>query len=682
MFNDLEVTNAVEKILYFFGVIGIIGLMIVGLFISNNHKKSTSSEGTEDYTYILSGLGINNFIFDMESYEGKHYILMDKGVARLENDSLNYLYKTDMNIEDHSDLAVGEERIIFTKKAEKLIYCLSMNGALIETISWDLLDQKDMTDIAEIKIKDNYLWILARTDNYYNDILLSLNMENKSVNKVLEDKLFSFDFISDDKFIFSSFIMEEYKTILCEYNLNSKVSKRLMDFSDEIASIWDIKYDAEKNRLVFLSDEGLLEVDLKEKSYKNIFHNRYAEEGRRILSFSLGTPFLAFNGTELFELQKAPKKTTTLVILDNKEGVGNILLPNFQAAIREIRKEDDSVECSKMLVENYDETLVKKLLSKHKDFDIFLVRIQDIKNLNPEFLQVIDEIPVVQDTNNILLSGIVKASCVNGRQIGIPADLWVECWGIDSNLAGELEFDPKESIQWTWDDFLEEAAKHRKDINHDGKADIWLSDWTGPNIVAYIYETSSGTSPLAKEEWRNILIKIKEAQDKGIIIREEEKLAGEEGRFILEYSDLHKYVADHHEADYVFFPNIDPENPVYILDGWIYCINPYSDKIDLAARLLCEAIKPQNYIPTNSSILHNNNAWYNEYNDDEIIWAKQISFDDESFSKYSHVINHAIPKSKSLYETPLYDLVIEYFGNKADVDLVAEELIKSYSFYK
>jgi len=63
------------------------------------------------------------------------------------------------------------------------------------------------------------------------------------------------------------------------------------------------------------------------------------------------------------------------------------------------------------------------LLSKHKDFDIFLVRIQDIKNLNPEFLQVIDEIPVVQDTNNILLSGIVKASCVNGRQIGIPADL-------------------------------------------------------------------------------------------------------------------------------------------------------------------------------------------------------------------------------------------------------------------
>lgn len=102
----------------------------------------------------------------------------------------------------------------------------------------------------------------------------------------------------------------------------------------------------------------------------------------------------------------------------------------------------------------------------------------------------------------------------------------------------------------------------------------------------------------------------------------------------------------------------------------------------MAARLLCEAIKPQNYIPTNSSILHNNNAWYNEYNDDEIIWAKQISFDDESFSKYSHVINHAIPKSKSLYETPLYDLVIEYFGNKADVDLVAEELIKSYSFYK
>ena len=45
------------------------------------------------------------------------------------------------------------------------------------------------------------------------------------------------------------------------------------------------------------------------------------------------------------------------------------------------------------------------------------------QNLNPEFLQVIDESPVVQDTNNILLSGIVKASCVNGRQIGIPADL-------------------------------------------------------------------------------------------------------------------------------------------------------------------------------------------------------------------------------------------------------------------
>ena len=185
--------------------------------------------------------------------------------------------------------------------------------------------------------------------------------------------------------------------------------------------------------------------------------------------------------------------------------------------------------------------------------------------------------------------------------------------------ASHLAFNKSELVNeindWDWNEFLDLCLKYSKDINSDGKNDIWLTDWNEYDILEYLAKCYITQGCKDSDGFKKLLIKLKDTSEKGGLVKDDHIDTSNciLHNATLSLSNEELATKNKDEREYYLLPTINKKEPIYLIDGMMYCVNRFSKNPEVAQELLVDMMSPEYVIPVCGSTWYANQEWYNSY---------------------------------------------------------------------
>lgn len=631
-------------------------------------KGTSFAKGKElNGEYIINPLEIQEKVYDIKEYNQEIYLMTEYGIAKWINGTAEYL--VEQPITQYNTFAVGEDHIIFTDNDARKWFRVNRYTNGVEENNWSDLDDFSITRIEKMLIEEDNLWILANTENYNKDLILKKDLKTNELEKVLEDKIYTMEYISEKEILLVTSNEEGFEIV--KYNIETNQEEIWVTTESDI---WGMVYDPRNKQVYFWGYEGLFRATEDEKNYSIIVDNVYGEADKTVYGIALEEG-LVLTEEGLGELEKDNTKKLEIIVLEDEAYGGNNLAPHLKDAVKEMRKTNPSLYVEQVGLKNYNDNIRKKLLAQDSDFDIFSMDINILSTMEGEFFEPLDDYNEIQEKYDIMFEGIEAINKNQQQQIiSIPEFITMPTWGVNSESLGTLEFDANKSKTWTWNDFLSESRKHCKDLDGDNKPDVWLTSWTAEDIIDYIFQVNKVTCDLDKQVLQQLIESIKLAQEEGILISSERRETISNEQIILLDNTFNGYRNEGSESVELLLPSINADNPMYIAMGRVYCINPYSKNIETAVDILAKSCEPSNYLISTSGFLYKDKEVYNQYRSYE--YSEPLNLDDENFDRYAYGLNHIAIANQCIHNTGLSDMVKAYLNGEVSIEELSEKMLE------
>lgn len=643
-----------------------LGLVFVISYSLGNNKKVKAVNSRLSYNLTSMEPSPKSQVWDAQISEDSLYILTSSGISKLEN-QLNHIL--DYPSQKYDLFSVHKNQLFLLKDQAPTIEVFEINGTNLVDSPPIPLPNLNSSYASRIKIVDDILYLTLKNNQSHSHDLYGYDLNTRQWNESpIIEGIMEFWPIPDKAFIIAT---EDQDTTHISVFKSADQTKKLI--TEYTGSVWDISLI--NNNVYIGGSHGLSKLSLKDDGVEHLIKNLYFDEKYYISRiFEKGDDiFLLSDDSHLYTLTSTMIDSSyDLRIAENTESFNEILPPPLINSLQSLQHTYPGLNCSFVATENYSDTIRLQLMSKSNEFDAYIIPITELLTLNNEFLENLDNYPLVDESFSNTFAGIKRSSSYNHKTIGIPKDIHTECFVINSDLEEFLDASPETSLKWTWSDLIEKSYQHRKDINNDGVPDIYLTNWSAVEMIDYILPTyiiESSEASYNIEPLKLLLEKVKTAHLDGVLkdFNDLSRFTAESD-ILLNTSLLAQYT-DLHQGDFLLLPTLTKNNPIYLLNGSLYVPNPFSKNIDLAVELLTTSLKPANYLPQVASVWFNDPQYYKAYsNDNSSTGIKTIDISSNTFDLFGRAFENGYPSPPCIHTLELVDTVESYFNSSIDMD--------------
>ncbi len=570
-----------KKVLYIF----LVGILIFSVACSSSSNKPTNRASTSSSnSALVSEIKVEyNFdVFDWTVDKDGRIFIADKDYIIMYDNSGK---KTDFikeGLEFCTCIAFDNKTIYVWDDKSASLKLFSLDGKCTGEYPIKLQSGKIRKIFASGK---NVFLLQQRQASVQGNQILVFDITTKGLRELNFKNVIGFCRYKEGQLLLS--VQDEPYTRFIIYDFIK--NKNLKEFNEITIFYNDFYYNENDNMVYYLSSNSINTLDLDSGISKSLYNSSY----EILAKLCIQHPYCyAFGPVEdrICKVDLSENlKTNSRIVIYSPLAIDNNPHINKWEEIIEDKYPEVKIEFQTVGISEYIDRLKLKLLASESEPDIFYLSRFEADDFakNSAVLDLGKYDSIVKRFNK-LLNGIKRNCTIGEILVGIPFIMSMEAWGVNTELAEKLKLQIPRDI-WSLDEFYMLARKARADLNGDGTKDSYIAMvetdypfFLRPYLSAHINIVKSEVDIDTNQLSKSLSLLKKMLDDKLLLqVRTEER---NKINNILFYYDSFGLV----EGDECRIPPpvIDKDNPIYVNNLEMLCINKYSKKVDLATELM------------------------------------------------------------------------------------------------